>query len=482
MLAAMVARDARDDESDWPWVTIALSAVILLFLTLEYLLGLDTHAGVALARLGATEHGAVFEGGEVWRLLGSPFLHAGLLHVLFNGWALVQLGAFFEGLYGRTRLIVVYFLAAIGSSLLSSATSGATSVGASGAIMGLVGFLVVARYAHPPEVRDFLKAAFGQRLLFWGGVTLALGAIPWLPIDNRGHVGGVVTGLVLGLVIRGTGEARLPLRALAAGLVVLQLACFAAIALLGGETARIESALERAEVAVVQSRDPVGARLALDEIAAVTSSRARVVGLSFPRAVVLTEAAIAAGRPADALVYGEAGARLEPVMGHAYLGHALLASGDRAGGEMELRAFRAAASPEELEAAGQQLAQFEEWGPAVSLLELALVRSPDEPAYLNGLAWTLLTARDAEHHDPARALWLARRAALAVPTDASILDTLAEAESQLGLHDLAIGHERVAVKSAHEKLDASFFATSASDERLVEELERHLDRMRARSP
>src|SRR5205085_5152350 len=113
--------------------------------------------------------------GQWWRLLTSAFLHANLLHLACNMISLYSVGGFVEQAWGRWRWLVIYFVAAWGSSCLALAyhPSGTRLVGASGAICGLLGavgvwFLLYGRY---------LPSGMGQRGLWQVGLSVALIAL-----------------------------------------------------------------------------------------------------------------------------------------------------------------------------------------------------------------------------------------------------------------------------------------------------------------
>ena len=129
--------------------------------------------------------------GEAWRLITPVFLHAGLLHIGVNMYSLYALGPAVERFFGRGRFLAVYLLAGISGVLLSLVMSPNPSVGASGAIFGLLGSLAAFLYLH--------RATFGQlgamqlrQLVFVALINLGLGLSPG--IDNWGHVGGLVAG------------------------------------------------------------------------------------------------------------------------------------------------------------------------------------------------------------------------------------------------------------------------------------------------
>src|SRR4029077_21253257 len=134
-------------------VTIALLAAIVVV----YVLQLAT--GDALTAAGAN-YGPAVRAGGYWRLVTSMFLHGSILHLALNGWALYQLGALFEILVGSPRMLLVYFATGLAGSLVSAWFSQVPSVGASGAIFGLLGaliaFLLRRRGALTPQGKSIL--------------------------------------------------------------------------------------------------------------------------------------------------------------------------------------------------------------------------------------------------------------------------------------------------------------------------------------
>lgn len=486
----MSSAAASEEEGPWPPGTVGLAVAILAVFALEHAAGIMDRRAVAALRLGALDNAAVFTGGEVWRLLTAAFVHFplggkgltwddGLLampHVLLNGWALIQLGTFVESVWGTARFLVVFLLSAIGCSLASAWFATGVSAGASGGLFGLMGFLLVARALHAPAVRALVGAVFGRQLLFWTLAVLALGVANPLqsavPLDQAGHLGGLATGAVLGLLLRGTGEPDGAVRGLATGLVLATVGSFVLVASEGERSARLERAFEDAALAA-QEGDRVAAGKALDEaLGRDAASLARFVGKSPARALVLVEASVAAVRSADALRFAEAAG---PLVGSPW-SEALLATGRFANGETDRAREaldRAKATLAPADRVG--LALFYEkvgWsGPALELLESALAQEPRDAGYMNAVAWVLLTAHDEPLRRPARGLELARRSVEAAPDQADSLDTLAEGELQAGLLQDALAHERRALDLARQR----------RDERLVKELSERLARIEARA-
>jgi membrane associated rhomboid family serine protease len=136
--------------------------------------------------------------GEWWRLLTSTFLHGGLMHLMANMCGLLFVGVFLEPILGRLRYAVVYLLTGIIASASSLWWHDATvSVGASGAIFGLYG-LFVALLLLKVFPKDFGKAFLVSTLIFVG-YNLLMGFAGG--IDNAAHIGGLVSGFVVGLVL-----------------------------------------------------------------------------------------------------------------------------------------------------------------------------------------------------------------------------------------------------------------------------------------
>jgi membrane associated rhomboid family serine protease len=133
--------------------------------------------------------GAAIAGGEWWRLVTAPFLHAGLWHVGLNMLALWVLGGSLEPMLGRWRFVAVYLLSGLGGATASYLFSdpGVLSVGASGAVFGLLGAILVA-------LRRLNRDTSGVVVLLLVNVVLGF-AFP--RIDWRAHLGGFVVGAAL---------------------------------------------------------------------------------------------------------------------------------------------------------------------------------------------------------------------------------------------------------------------------------------------
>jgi rhomboid protease GluP len=140
-------------------------------------------------------------GGQFWRILTSMFVHGGLIHVGANMWCLWNFGPLAERVYGRWRFLTIYLLTGLASSVASLAIHPSTiSVGASGAIFGVVGALVFPFYRKRLQLPPPVMKSMMSSLLMFIVINLLIGsAVP--VIDNAAHVGGLLAGLLLGAVI-----------------------------------------------------------------------------------------------------------------------------------------------------------------------------------------------------------------------------------------------------------------------------------------
>jgi rhomboid protease GluP len=131
--------------------------------------------------------------GELWRLLTPLLLHASIPHILFNMYALIVFGVGLERNFGHWRYLVLYVLGGFAGNVLSFLLSSGYSVGASTAIFGLVGAEGIFLYQNRQMFGNQFGRAIGN-VLFVVAVNLLLGLTPG--IDNWGHVGGLLGGLV----------------------------------------------------------------------------------------------------------------------------------------------------------------------------------------------------------------------------------------------------------------------------------------------
>lgn len=168
------------------------------------------------------------QSGEPWRLVACVFLHGGLLHFLMNAFSLWQLGRAVQDLFGGTRLLGVYLATGVAAALVSDAWcalsgSSAPSVGASGAVCGLMGLLL----AHMRRRNDIVAQHVGKQLIGWAVVNAVIGML--IPnINNAAHAGGFFAGYAIDWLIEGKHSRKVARQTVAwtTGLTVL---CIAAL-------------------------------------------------------------------------------------------------------------------------------------------------------------------------------------------------------------------------------------------------------------
>ena len=155
------------------------------------LMGLD---GQTLYAFGAKFRDAILLG-QWWRLITAGFLHGGMFHILMNSWVLFDLGTNVEQFYGTSRMLVIYFVSTITGFLASMFWNPGLSVGASAALLGLIGAMI----AFGVTERSTLGSAIKSMYVRWLIYVLIFGLlIPF--VDNAAHIGGLAGGFATAYV------------------------------------------------------------------------------------------------------------------------------------------------------------------------------------------------------------------------------------------------------------------------------------------
>lgn len=150
--------------------------------------------------------------GEWWRLLTATFVHVGLVHLATNMWCLWNLGLLGEPLLGPLGMIAAYVLTGIGGNLLSTAvhpgvpggSQGIVGAGASGAVFGLAGVLIVLLKSPLLPLPRMEVQRLRRSVIWFAVLNFVIGAGTWvartrLQIDNMAHLGGFLSGLAIAL-------------------------------------------------------------------------------------------------------------------------------------------------------------------------------------------------------------------------------------------------------------------------------------------
>ena len=150
-----------------------------------------------LVNLGSNYGPFIVFYGQYWRLLTGAFLHANLLHLMFNMWVLGDVGQSVEEMYGSTRFITLYVWTALCGSLVSHwwRYPNNNMVGASGAVFGLIGVMIAYGVTHRTAMGEQIKSMFVR----WAIYGLVFGFV--FGADNAAHLGGLAGGFAFGYFI-----------------------------------------------------------------------------------------------------------------------------------------------------------------------------------------------------------------------------------------------------------------------------------------
>lgn len=177
-------------------ILLNLNLIIYILMVL-FGLGFISFDTSDLFRLGGVERNAVLSG-DWWRLFTAMFLHGGLMHIVSNLFTLFFIGLFAESILGVKRFTVVYILSGLGCSIASIYWHDNTvSVGASGAIFGLFGAVIALNLMK--SISKKIDLSFLIMSSIFIGYNLLMGL--FTNSDNAGHLGGLFTGFIIGIVI-----------------------------------------------------------------------------------------------------------------------------------------------------------------------------------------------------------------------------------------------------------------------------------------
>ena len=140
--------------------------------------------------------------GQWWRLISSQFVHLDIMHILFNGYGLYVLGPMIERFYGWRRFLLLYLASGTVGALASFFFTDIASGGASGAIYGLVGALLVFGFKYRDQLPKRVSKALTVGMLPWVVLSIGIGFMESLPMDNAAHLGGLFSGGFFVLLMR----------------------------------------------------------------------------------------------------------------------------------------------------------------------------------------------------------------------------------------------------------------------------------------
>lgn len=185
------------------WVLIAINSLIYAVL----LFGMNERQAVEIYQSAWSNRGQVLGDGEYYRLFTAMFLHSYSLpvHIVFNMYALYVIGQSTNILFGHVRFIIIYVLGGLLGSVLSVLlnTANTYSVGASGAVFAIFAAQIAYLYRNRQVLGEGGKQQLRSALTIAGlnfaiGIFSALGSGSGASIDNWGHIGGFLGGIILG--------------------------------------------------------------------------------------------------------------------------------------------------------------------------------------------------------------------------------------------------------------------------------------------
>ncbi|MBO4863882.1 MAG: rhomboid family intramembrane serine protease [Eubacterium sp.] len=182
-----------------PIITFAILIINVIVFFIETATGGSENVENVL-RLGGAYTPFIIEGHQWYRILTSMFLHYGIAHIVNNSISLLAMGQYVEAYFGRVKFIIIYIISGIAGNLLTIATelytgSYPVSAGASGAICGLLGAMVI--LAIDKRTRKFFPV---PRMI----VAVILVLLPGFgdsSINEMAHLGGFIAGFIVGLIM-----------------------------------------------------------------------------------------------------------------------------------------------------------------------------------------------------------------------------------------------------------------------------------------
>ena len=170
-----------------PYVTYLIIAICIICYIVPILMGIYDKVIATYS-----VYGPDIRKGEYFRLLTGGFLHGGILHLFFNCYTLYIIGSQVESYLGKTKYSMIYFMSLLIASLTSMTFGGETmSIGASGAIFGIMGALIYFGYHYRVFLGNIVKTQIIPLVL----LNLSLGFI-LTGVDNFAHIGGLIGGVL----------------------------------------------------------------------------------------------------------------------------------------------------------------------------------------------------------------------------------------------------------------------------------------------
>lgn len=184
-----------------PIITYGIMGICILLYVLMYVVGNGSTDTLTLLYFGANLDSLVKDG-QIYRLFTCMLLHIGILHLICNMYSLSLIGSEIENLYGKIKYLIIFIGSGLCGSILSIAfTHNTVSAGASGAIFGLLGAMLYFGYYYRAYLGNSIKRAILPVIAF----NLLIGFIS-SGIDNACHIGGLVGGILISMMVGVPGK------------------------------------------------------------------------------------------------------------------------------------------------------------------------------------------------------------------------------------------------------------------------------------
>lgn len=178
------------------YILLGINVIVFLVDALTAFIGLGSGSTGLLTLLGAKSNQAILLG-QYWRLITPMFLHVGILHLGFNSYFLYRIGPWAERSLGTARFAAIYFLSGVAAAIASFALNSNPSVGASGALFGVIGAMLPVLYRNRSVLANTRQMI--SSIVMTIAINLVIGFSPG--IDNWAHIGGLLAGVGLAWLI-----------------------------------------------------------------------------------------------------------------------------------------------------------------------------------------------------------------------------------------------------------------------------------------
>jgi rhomboid protease GluP len=196
MKAASVSKKSQGTGIKWPVTTSLIAVNVAAYAVTAFLSQDIINSNInVLIFLGAKVN-SLIAAGEYWRLVTCMFLHGGIFHLAVNMYSLYAVGPVIENFFGKKKYLAIYFFSGICSSLLSFYMTPGVSIGASGAIFGVLGACLV----FAVKMKNRIGKEFMINVISVIAINLFLG-FSIAMVDNFGHIGGLIGGIASSFVL-----------------------------------------------------------------------------------------------------------------------------------------------------------------------------------------------------------------------------------------------------------------------------------------